>query len=163
MRQNEKSASKSNKKAWWQIRKNKPKMTKFSQKHAQYAFRSKLKQKIAIKFEEKAIRKQKSAKNKPKKQANFSLNKPKNKQPASLKKNCKSTKEQVQIRGKTARLATEVAGVIFSDSDSALVPKFLNPGPDPVSSEISDLCKISDLFLHVCLRKKSLRLSSDSP
>jgi len=25
----------------------------------------------------------------------------------------------------------EVAGVIFSDSDSAPVPKFLNPGPHP--------------------------------
>jgi len=28
-------------------------------------------------------------------------------------------------------LAPEVAAVIFSDSDSAPVPKFLNPGPDP--------------------------------
>jgi len=26
---------------------------------------------------------------------------------------------------------SEVAGVTFSDSDSAPVPKFLNPGPDP--------------------------------
>ena len=50
-----KSARKSNKKSWWQIRKNKFKITKFSPKHSQYAFRNKLKQKIAIKFEEKAI------------------------------------------------------------------------------------------------------------
>jgi len=57
MEQNEKSASKLNKKAGWQIQKNKPKMTKFSQKHAQYAFRRKLKQKIATKCEEKANRK----------------------------------------------------------------------------------------------------------
>jgi len=57
MQQNEKSASKLNKKAWWQIRKNKTKITKFSQKHAQYALRSKLKQKIAIIFEKKEIRK----------------------------------------------------------------------------------------------------------
>jgi len=62
-------------------------MTKFSQKHTQYAFRSKLKQKIAIKFETKQSAKQKSAKNKPKKRAKFSENKPKNKQPASLQEN----------------------------------------------------------------------------
>jgi len=37
----------------------------------------------------------------------------------------------------------EVAGVTFSGSDSVSVPKFLNP----VSSEISDLCKISNLLL----------------
>jgi len=47
-------------------------MTKFSQKHAQYSFGSKLKQKIATKFEEKAIKKQKSVKNKPEKLENFS-------------------------------------------------------------------------------------------
>jgi len=46
MQQNEKSASKLNKKAGWQIRKNKPKMTKFSQKQAQYAFWSQMKHKI---------------------------------------------------------------------------------------------------------------------
>ena len=72
MQQNEKSASNLNKKHGGKSEKNKPKMTKFSQKHAQYAFRSKLKQKIAIKFEEKQSEKQKSAKNKSKKQANFS-------------------------------------------------------------------------------------------
>ena len=33
----------------------------------------------------------------------------------------------------------EVAGVTFSDSDPVPVPKFLNPCPDPVSNEISDL------------------------
>ena len=33
--------------------------------------------------------------------------------------------------------------VTFSDSDTVLVPKFLNP----VSSEIFDLCEISDLLL----------------
>jgi len=72
MQQNEKSATKLNKKAWWQIRKNKPKMTKFSQKHAQYAFRSKLKHKIAIQFEEKVIRKTEICKKEAQKQANFS-------------------------------------------------------------------------------------------
>ena len=46
-------------------------------------FRSKLIQKIALKFEEKAIRKTEICK----KQVNFSKNKPKNKQPASLQKN----------------------------------------------------------------------------
>jgi len=68
MQQNEKTGNKVNKKVWWQSQKNKPKMTKFSQKHAQYAFRSKLKQKIATKFEEKAIRKTEIGK----KQAKFS-------------------------------------------------------------------------------------------
>jgi len=67
MQQNKKSARKLNKKAWWPIRKNKPKMTKFSQKHAQYAFSSKFKMKNAIKFEEKAIDKTEICK----KQANF--------------------------------------------------------------------------------------------
>jgi len=43
-------------------------MIKFSEKHAQYAFRNKLNQKIAIKIEEKAIRKTEICK----KQANFS-------------------------------------------------------------------------------------------
>jgi len=43
--------------------------------------------KSVIKFEKKQPAKQKSAKNKPKKQANFNSNKPKNKQPASLQKN----------------------------------------------------------------------------
>ena len=42
---------------------------------------------------------------------------------------------------------TEVAGFTFSDSDSAPVPKFLNPGS--VSSEIFDLCEISDLLSFV--------------
>jgi len=36
MQQNEKSASEFTKKAWWQIQKNKPKLAKCSQKHAQY-------------------------------------------------------------------------------------------------------------------------------
>jgi len=49
---------------------------------------------------------QKSAKNKPKKEANFNQNKPKNKQPASLQKNLQIHKKQAQIHGKTARLAT---------------------------------------------------------
>jgi len=38
---------------------------------------------------------------------------------------------------------SEVAGVTFSDSDSAPVPKLLNP--DPVSSEVSDL---QNFWLH---------------
>ena len=45
-------------------RKNKPKMTRFSQKHAQYAFRSKLKQKLPYNLKKKQSEKQKSAKNK---------------------------------------------------------------------------------------------------
>jgi len=31
----------------------------------------------------------------------------------------------------TAINSTEIAGVTFSDSNTALVPKFLNPGPHP--------------------------------
>jgi len=53
-------------------KKNKPKIPKFSQKHVQYTFRSKLKQKIGIKFFKKQSAKWKSAKNKPKKQVKFS-------------------------------------------------------------------------------------------
>ena len=49
---------------------------------------------------------QKSAKHKPKKQANFNQNKPKNKQLASLQETRKSTKKQAQIRGENASLAT---------------------------------------------------------
>jgi len=60
-------------KAWWQIRKNKPKITKFSQKHAQNAFRNKLKQKIAINFEEKAIGKTKICKKQAQKTSKFQL------------------------------------------------------------------------------------------
>jgi len=41
-----------------------------------------------------------------KKQANFNQHKPKNKQPASLQKTRKSTKQHARIHGKTARLAT---------------------------------------------------------
>jgi len=72
MQQNEKSASKLNKKAWWQIRKNKPKMTKFSQKHT-HVFRSKLKQKVVIKFEEKTIRKTEICKKQAQKTSKFQL------------------------------------------------------------------------------------------
>jgi len=42
-------------------------------------------------------------------------------------------------------LTSEVTGITFSDSNSSPVAKFLNP----VSSEISDLCEISDLLLFV--------------
>ena len=48
-------------------------MIKFSQKHAQYAFRSKLKQKIAIKIEEKAIRKTEICKKQTQKTSRFQL------------------------------------------------------------------------------------------
>jgi len=41
-----------------------------------------------------------SAKNKPKKQANFNQNKPKNKQPASIQKKRKSTKNKPKFAGK---------------------------------------------------------------
>jgi len=53
-----------------------------------------------MQFEKKQSAKQKSAKHKPKKQANFNQNKPKNKQPASLKKTRKSTKNKPQFAGK---------------------------------------------------------------
>jgi len=56
-------------------------MGKFSQKHAQYAFSSALKQQKCHKIWKKQSAKQKSAKNKPK-----------NKQLASLEKNRNSTK-----------------------------------------------------------------------
>jgi len=48
-------------------------MIKFSQKHAQYAFRSKLKQKIAIQIEEKAIRKTNICKKQAQKTSKFQL------------------------------------------------------------------------------------------
>jgi len=59
-----------------------------------------LKEQSAIKFEKKQSAKQKCAKNKPKKQANFIYNKPKNKQPASLQKN-------PQLRKKTSPISRE--------------------------------------------------------
>jgi len=43
----------------------------------------------------------------------------------------------------------EVAGVTFSDFDSAPVPKFLKP--DPLSREISDLCEIYGLLLFLVI------------
>jgi len=94
MQQNEISASKLNKKGWWQIRKNKPKMTKISQKHAQYAFRSKLKQKIAIKFEKKSNQKNRNLqKTSPKnKQITIKTN-PKTSNPQDFKKTRNSTKK----------------------------------------------------------------------
>jgi len=46
-------------------------MNTFSQKHAQYAVSTKLKEQNAIQFEKKQSAKQKAAKNKPKKQENF--------------------------------------------------------------------------------------------
>jgi len=57
---------------------------------------------MAMKFDKKSIRNTETCK----KTSNFNQNKPKNKQPASLQKNRKSTKKQAQIRGKTDRLAT---------------------------------------------------------
>jgi len=68
IQQNDKSVRKSNNKAGTQIRKSKPKMNKFSNKHAQYMPLSvNWNSKSAIKFEKKQSAKQKSAK----KQANF--------------------------------------------------------------------------------------------
>jgi len=58
------------------------------------------KSKSAVKFEKKQSTKQKSGKNKPKKQANFIYNKPKNKQPASLHKN-------PQLHKKTSPISRE--------------------------------------------------------
>jgi len=73
-------------------------MSKFLQKHAQYAFGSKLKQQSAIKFEKKQSAKQKSAENKQIwiKTSNLQV----------FKKNATPQKKQAQIRGKSARLAT---------------------------------------------------------
>jgi len=48
--------------------------------------------------------------------------------------------------------SAEVAGVTFSDSVSAPVPKFLNPGP--VSSEISDLLLF---FSHFVSQNKEIK------
>ena len=125
MQQNEKSASKLNKKAWWQIRKNKPKMIKFSQKHAQYTFRSKLKQKIATKFEETAIKKTKICKKQARKTSKISVKtSPKTSKPQVFKNTRKSTKKQAQIRRKTAGLAT-------------LVPMLHYSGTSPVSANSS--------------------------
>jgi len=94
MQQNEKSASKLNKKAWWQIRKNEPKMIKFSQKHAQYTFRSKLKQKIATKFEKTAIKKNKNLqKTSPKNKQISVKTRPKTSNPQVFKNTRKSTKK----------------------------------------------------------------------
>jgi len=53
------------------------------------------------KFEKNNDSAKKSSKNR-----NFNQNKPKNKQPACLQKNCNSTKKQAQICKKPARLAT---------------------------------------------------------
>jgi len=64
---------------------------------------------MAMKIDKRAIRNTEIWKNKPKKQANFNQNKPKNKQPASHQKKPQIHKKQAQIRGKTARLATLLA------------------------------------------------------
>ena len=96
------------------ILKNKSKMTKFSQKHAQYAFWRKLKHKIAIKFEEKAIKKQKSAKTSPKNKQISVKTSPKTRTRKSSK-NPQLQKKQAQIRGKTTRLATLMASWAMSE------------------------------------------------
>ena len=66
-------------------------------------------------------------------------------------------------------LAPEVAAVIFSDSDSAPVPKFLNPGPDPdpailqvwESDSYSDSGTVIDpTVIHPCF---SLEMTAQSP
>ena len=62
-------------------------MNTFSQKHAQYAVSTKLKEQNAIQFEKKAIRKTESCKKQAQKARKFQLKQPKNKQPASLQKN----------------------------------------------------------------------------
>ena len=86
-------------------------MTKLLQMHAQYAFRSKLKQKIAMKFKEKAIRKTEICKKQAQKTNKFQLKQ------AQKQVTCKSSKKpqlykkkQAQIRGKAARLATLAHG-----------------------------------------------------
>jgi len=43
---------------------------------------------------------------------------------------------------------SEVAGVTFSDSDSALVPKFLNPDPGPEIFQIWESDSCSDSGYH---------------
>jgi len=77
-------------------------MSIFSQKHAQYAFSSTLKQQKCHKMKKKAIHKAEICK----KQANFNQNKPKNKQPASLQKNL-----QVQLHKKTSPNSGEIRKV----------------------------------------------------
>jgi len=85
--QNEKLARKSNKKSGWQIRKNKPKMSIFSQKHAQHTFRSKFKQQNCHKIWKKAIPKTEICKKQAQKTSKFQLKQAQNKQFASLHKN----------------------------------------------------------------------------
>ena len=55
-----------------------------------------------------------------------------------------SAKAEAQSESKISDSAhlccvSEVAGVTFSDSDSAPVPKFLNPGPESASGNFSNL------------------------
>ena len=68
----QKSASKLFKKGWWQIRKNNQNGQIFTKTHP-HAFRSKLNEKIAIKFEERAIRKTEIRKKQAQKTSKFQL------------------------------------------------------------------------------------------
>jgi len=91
--------------------KNKPKMTKFVQKYAQYAFRSKLKQKIATKFEEKAIRKTEICK----KQATCKSSK----KPATPQKKTSPNSRENRKIGNTAKnssLSRQLTVLIMQDS-----------------------------------------------
>jgi len=85
----------------------KPKMSKFSQKLAQYALALSWNCKSAIIFGKKAICKTEILKKQAKKTSKFQL-KQAQKQATrkSSKKPRNSTKKQAQIRGKNARLAT---------------------------------------------------------
>jgi len=60
----------------------------------------------------------------------------------------------------------EVAGVTFADSDSAAVPKFLNPGPDPdlaiLQIRESDSCSDSGCD-HRCNRDLPMFLPKKLP
>jgi len=76
------------------------KLTIFSQKHTEYAFMSKLKHEIAMKFDEKSIRKTEIWKKQAQKTSKFQLKQ------AQKQATRNSTKKQAQIHGKTARLAT---------------------------------------------------------
>jgi len=84
IQQNKKSAGKSNKKQSGTSEKTNPKWAYFHKQTPKLPLAINFNRKTDIKFEKEQSTKQKSAKSKPKKQANFNQNKPKNKEPASL-------------------------------------------------------------------------------
>jgi len=118
IQQNKKSAGKLNRKPGRHIRKIKPKMSKYSQKHAKITFSSKLKQQ---KFNKILNKKKQSeiCKKQAQKPSKFQLNKPKNKQPASLQKN-------PQLHKNTSPNSRENRKLGNTDSGIVLIVKFPN-------------------------------------